>query len=145
MKTFVTKEKNIERKWYLLDAKDVTLGKLAVKAADLLRGKGKGIFSPSVDCGDYVIIINTDKVKVTGNKEEKKIYYSHSWYPGGLKSLSFKELKEKDSRKIVFRAVKGMLPKNKLSNDIIGKLKVYKGEEHANEAQKPIKIEIKGV
>jgi len=142
MKTFVTKKNDIERKWYLIDAKDVILGKVAVMAADILRGKNKAIFSPAVDAGDFVIIINAGKVKVTGGKEEKKKYYNYSGYPSGMRELSFNELKEKDSRKIIIHAVKGMLPKNKLAQEIIKKLKVFKDEEHNHTAQQPEEIKI---
>lgn len=142
MKTFVTKKNNIERKWYIVDAKDVVLGRLAVKVADILRGKYKPIFSPAVDCGDYVIVVNADKVKVTGGKEEKKIYHRHSGYPGGIRSFTFQEMIEKDSRKIIEKAVKGMLPKNRLSSEMIKKLKVFKEADHSHEAQKPESINI---
>lgn len=142
MKTFVTKKKDIERKWYLIDAKNVILGKVAVKAADVLRGKNKAIFSPAVDAGDFVIIVNADKVKVTGGKEEKKKYYNYSGYPGGMRELSFNEMMDRDSRKVLTLAIKGMLPKNKLATEIIKKLKIYKNEEHNHEAQQPEEIEI---
>lgn len=141
MKTTVTKKSDIERKWYLIDASDVILGKLAVRVADLLRGKGKVNFSPSVDCGDNVIVVNASKIKVTGGKEEKKMYYRHSWYPGGLKSFTLSQMMEKDPRKVIEIAVKGMLPKNKLAREMIKKLKVYGDDKHEHEAQKPIKIE----
>jgi len=141
MKTTVTKKSDIERKWYIIDARDVVLGKLAVKVADFLRGKGKVCFSPSVDCGDFVIIINASEVKVTGDKEEKKFYYRHSGYPGGIKGFSFNQMMSKDPRKVIEIAVKGMLPKNRLSREMIKKMKVYKDDKHSHEAQKPIKIE----
>lgn len=140
MKTYVTKRNDIKRKWYLIDAEGVILGKIATAAADLLRGKGKVNFTPNVDCGDFVVIINASKVKVTGGKEEKKKYYRHSWYPGGLKTLTLNQMMEKDSRKVVEHAVSGMLPKNKLAREIIKKLKVYSDSKHEHEAQKPEKI-----
>ena len=142
MKTTVTKKSDIVRKWYLIDASDIILGKLGVRAADILRGKNKVIFSPSVDCGDNLIVINASKIKVTGGKEEKKHYYRHSGYPGGLKSLTLAEMMEKDPRKVIEIAVRGMLPKNKLAREMIKKLKVYSGETHDHEAQKPEKIEV---
>lgn len=140
MKTYVTKRNDIKRKWYLIDAEGVILGKIATAAADLLRGKGKVNFTPNVDCGDFVVIINASKVKVTGGKEEKKKYYRHSWYPGGLKTLTLNQMMEKDSRKVVEHAVSGMLPKNRLAREIIKKLKVYSDSKHEHEAQKPEKI-----
>lgn len=137
MKTHVTKPADIEKKWYLVDADGKTLGRLSVVIAGLLRGKNKANFSPSVDCGDNVVVINTDKIIVTGNKLLDKKYYNHSGYPGGLRELSLAELMEKDSTKVVRLAVKGMLPKNRLADDIINKLKLYPGSEHAQVAQKP--------
>lgn len=144
MKTHVTKNSDFDRKWYLVDAEGKTLGRLAVVVADTLRGKSKPNFSPSVDCGDFVIVINTDKIVVTGNKLIDKKYYSHSSYPGGLKELSLSEMMEKDSTKVIRAAVKGMLPKNRLADDIIEKLRLYPGSEHAQVAQKPEKITFEG-
>lgn len=141
MRTSVTKKSELIRKWYIIDADGVILGKVAVRAADLLRGKNKVNFSPSVDCGDHVIIINASKIAVTGGKEEKKKYYRHSWYPGGLKTFTLNQMMAKDSRKVIELAVKGMLPKNKLASEMIKKMRVFKGAEHDHEAQKPIKIE----
>ncbi len=143
MKTSVTKKTDFARSWYLVDAKDQTLGRLAVVVADTLRGKKKPNFSPSVDCGDYVVIINSSLVSVTGNKLLDKKYYNHSGYPGGLRELSLEQLLEKDSTKVITEAVKGMLPKNKLSADIINKLKVFPGESHDHVAQKPVELKIK--
>ncbi len=142
MKTYVTKKADVDRKWYVIDATDVVLGKLAVKVANILRGKEKAVFSPAVDCGDYVIILNSDKVRVTGKKEKEKIYYRHSGYPGGLKKETFEEAVKKDSRKVIIAAVKGMLPKNKLSSQIIKKLEVFKGDSHPHKAQNPVEIKI---
>lgn len=142
MKTYIPKKNEIERKWYILDAEGQILGKVAVIAADILRGKKKANFSPHMDLGDFLIITNAAKVKVTGNKEEAKIYYSHSWYPGGLKEKTFKEAIAKDPEFVIRHAVMGMLPKNRLSGDFIKKLKVYSGEEHKHEAQKPTEIKV---
>jgi len=143
MKTSVTKKADIERKWYLIDADGATLGRMATVIADLLRGKKKACFSPAVDCGDYVIVINTGKIVVTGNKLVDKKYYRHSGYPGGLTEISLEQLLEKDSNKVIFQAVKGMLPKNKLSDESIGKLKLFKGAEHDHTAQKPLIVKVK--
>lgn len=144
MKTHVTKKADFDRKWYLVDAKGETLGRLAVVVADILRGKSKPNFSPSVDCGDFVVVINTDEISVTGNKLIDKKYYNHSGYPGGMRELSLEQLLEKDSTKVVRLAVKGMLPKNRLSDDIIDKLKLFPGSEHSHVAQKPEKYTFKG-
>ncbi|MEK7447727.1 MAG: 50S ribosomal protein L13 [Patescibacteria group bacterium] len=142
MKTFIPKVGEIERKWYLIDADGQTLGKIAVIASDILRGKNKPSFSPHMDLGDNLIIINAKKVKVTGNKTEDKKYYSHSWYPGGLTTTTFKEMIEKKPEYVIQHAVLGMLPKNRLQKEFIKKMKVYAGAEHNHEAQKPIEIKI---
>lgn len=142
MKTFIPKVADIERKWYLIDAKGQTLGKLAVIASDILRGKNKADFSPHMDLGDNLIIINASKVKVTGNKFEDKKYYSHSWYPGGLTTTTFKEMIEKKPEYVIQHAVMGMLPKNRLQKEFIKKMKVYAGAEHNHEAQKPVELKI---
>jgi len=142
MKTFVLKKDEIKRDWYLIDAKGQTLGKLAVIAADILRGKGKATFSPHMDNGDHLIIINASKVKVTGNKFEDKKYYSHSWYPGGLRTTTFKEMLEKKPKYIIEHAVMGMLPKNRLQKEFMKKMRVFAGPEHGHEAQKPAEIKI---
>ena len=142
MKTFIEKSKNIERRWYLVDAKGQTLGKVATIASDILRGKDKPTFSPHMDTGDFVIIINAAKVKVTGNKFEDKKYYSHSWYPGGLTTITFKEMIEKKPEYVLVHAISGMLPKNRLQKEFLKKLKVYAGEKHNHEAQKPVEIKI---
>ena len=144
MKTYVTKNTDIDRKWYIIDAEGQTLGRLAVGVANLLRGKNKACFSPSVDCGDNVVVINTDKIHVTGNKLIDKKYYNYSGFPGGMRELSFEELMGKDSTKVLWLAVKGMLPKNRLADDILAKLKLYPGSEHGQAAQKPEKYTIKG-
>ena len=138
MKTYSAKPLEVERKWYLLDAEGQTLGRLAVLAANLLRGKHKPQYTPNVDTGDFVIIINAEKISVTGKKETGKIYYHHTGYPGGLKSASFKELMEKDPTKALEKAIKGMLPHNTLGQDQFNKLKVYAGSEHPHAAQKPV-------
>jgi large subunit ribosomal protein L13 len=144
MRTYVTKPGDIERKWFLVDVKGQTLGRLAVVVADLLRGKSKTNFSPSVDCGDFVVVINTKDIVVTGNKLEAKMYHRHSGYPGGLTSLTLAEVLEKDANKVIYEAVKGMLPKNRLADDMIKKLKLFTGSEHAHTAQKPEEIKVQG-
>ncbi len=142
MKTFSLKRENINREWWLLDAEDKILGRVASKAASILRGKHKPDFTPHLDNGDFVIIINADKVKLTGKKEAQKLYRKHSGYLGGLKEIPFKTKKEKDPEGIVINAVSGMLPKNRLGRQMIKKLKVYCDEKHPHEAQKPKKLEI---
>lgn len=144
MKTHVTKNTDFNRKWYLVDAEGKTLGRLAVVIAGLLRGKSKPNFSASVDCGDNVVVINTDKIVVTGNKLIDKKYYNYSGYPGGMRELSLEEVMEKDSTKVVRAAVKGMLPKNRLADEIIGKLRLYPGSEHDQVAQKPVVYTFEG-
>lgn len=130
-------EAQASRKWYCVDATDLVLGKLAVKAADLLRGKNKVNFTPNQDCGDYLIIINSDKVKLSGNKLDNEFWYRHSGYIGGIKSRSGREMVQNYSDKLVYNAVKGMLPDNRISKQIIRKLKVYKDANHGHEAQQP--------
>ena len=137
MKTYSAKPLEVERKWHLIDADGQTLGRLAVVIANLLRGKNKPQYTPNVDTGDFVIVVNADKIKVTGNKETDKIYYHHTGYPGGLRSASFKELMEKDARLPLEKAVKGMLPHNTLGAQQFTKLKIYTGPNHNPEAQKP--------
>lgn len=144
MKTHVTKPAEIERNWYLVDAKGLTLGRFATTVANLLRGKDKVNFSPSVDCGDFVIVINTAEIKVTGNKLVDKKYYHYSGYQSGLKELRLEELLVKDPNRVIYAAVKGMLPKNKLADDMIKKLKLFSGSEHTHTAQKPQEIKIQG-
>jgi len=143
MKTFMANKGNVERKWYLIDATDKTLGRLATVIANLLRGKGKPTFTPHVDCGDYVVVINADKIHVTGNKLNDKVYYNHSLYPGGLKVTNLKTLLEKQPTKAVERAVKGMIPHNKLGSEIYRKLFVYAGPDYDQVAQKPVVYEVK--
>ena len=138
MKTYSAKPLEVERKWYLLDAEGQTLGKLAVLAANLLRGKHKPQYTPNVDTGDFVIIINAAKITVSGNKETDKKYYHHTGYPGGLKIATFKELMEKDATLALEKAIKGMLPHNTLGQEQFNKLKIYAGSEHPHAAQKPV-------
>ena len=138
MKTYSQKKENVERNWFVVDATDRILGRVATKIADRIRGKDKPTFTPHTDGGDYVIVVNAEKIKVTGSKFDKKMYYRHSLYPGGLKSQSFKELNKKNPERIIEEAVKGMLPKNKLGKSIIKKLKVFQGPNHSHESQKPI-------
>ena len=141
MKTYSAKPLEVERKWYVIDAEGETLGRLAVRVANILRGKNKPEYTPNVDTGDFVIVINAAKVKVTGKKETDKIYLHHTGYPGGLKSASFKELMEKDPRIVIEHAVRGMLQNNTLGAEQFNKLKVYAGAEHPHAAQKPIVLE----
>jgi len=128
---------NIERNWWVVDASDQTLGRLATKIANTLRGKHKPQFTPHADAGDFVVVLNSDKIKLTGNKWDQKKYYRHTGYIGSLKTTTAKELLDKDSTQIITKAVRGMLPKNRLSSQIINKLKVYRGSEHPHAAQKP--------
>lgn len=141
MKTYSAKPLQVERKWYLIDAEGEILGRLAVRVANILRGKHKPEYTPNVDTGDFVIIINADKITVSGTKETDKMYYHHTGYPGGLKSASFKELMEKDPTLAIEKAVKGMLPHNTLGAEQLTKLKIYAGAEHPHAAQKPIVME----
>lgn len=142
MKTYMEKKKTVKREWFILNAEDVSLGKLATKAAHILRGKHKPTFTPHIDCGDYVIIINAAKVKLTGNKADKKVYYDHSGYPGGLRERTAKVMKESYPLELVERAVKGMLPKGALGSDMYRKLFVYADENHNQQAQKPTEIKV---
>ena len=142
MRTYSPKPGEIERQWHIIDASDVVLGRLATHTANLLRGKHKPTFAPHVDTGDFVVIINAGKVALTGNKRQTKIAYRHSGYPGGLKRTGYEELLEKHPEKAVELAVKGMLPHNKLSRQVIKKLKVYAGAEHPHAAQQPKPFEI---
>ena len=135
MKTYSPKAKDIEREWWVIDATDKALGKIATQVAKLLRGKHKPIYAPHIDTGDYVVVINAAKVKVTGKKAEQKIYYRHSGYPGGLKSQRFEELFGKDPSRVIELAVKGMLPHNRLGRAMLKKLKIYPGNEHPHQAQ----------
>ena len=138
MKTYSLKKEEVERNWFLLDATDKVLGRVATKIADRIRGKDKPTFTPHTDGGDYVVVINAEKIKVSGSKFTDKKYYRHSLYPGGLKTKTFKDLNKDNPERIIEEAVKGMLPKNKLGRSMIKKLKVYRGSEHNHESQKPI-------
>ena len=142
MKTFMEKKETVNRKWYVIDAENLPLGRVAAKAANLLRGKHKVTFTPHIDCGDYVIIVNADKVKLTGNKLEQKMYYNHSGFPGGLRERNAKTMIEKYPVEMVERAVKGMLPHNRLGRATAKKLFVYAGAEHKHSAQQPESITI---
>ncbi len=143
-KTYMAKKGEVERKWYLVDAKDKTLGRLASKIAIILMGKHKPYYTPHVDCGDFVVVINADKIKLTGSKWDKKVYYWHTGYLGGIKSRTAKQMLEKKPEFLIYHAVKGMLPKNNLARRMLKKLKVYAGEMHPHTAQKPESIEIEG-
>ncbi|WP_321025558.1 50S ribosomal protein L13 [Hungatella effluvii] len=143
MKTFMASPATIERKWYVVDATGYTLGRLASEVAKVLRGKNKPIFTPHMDCGDYVIIVNADKVNVSGKKLDQKIYYNHSDYVGGMKETTLREMMAKKPEKVMELAVKGMLPKGPLGRSMMTKLHVYAGPEHDNAAQKPEVLEIK--
>ncbi|PUA81729.1 50S ribosomal protein L13 [Nocardioides currus] len=145
MRTYSPKPADIQRQWLVIDATDVVLGRLAVQTANLLRGKHKATFAPHMDMGDFVIIINADKVALSGNKKVTKLAYRHSGYPGGLSATPFGELLEKDARKAIETAVWGMLPKNKLGRQVLKKLKVYAGPEHPHVAQQAIPFEISQV
>ena len=142
MRTYSPKPADIQREWHVIDATDVVLGRLAVQAANLLRGKHKPIFAPHVDTGDFVIIVNAEKVALSGDKATKKLTYRHSGYPGGLSATAFGDLLEKDPRRAIEKAVRGMLPKNSLARTQLGKLKVYAGAEHPHAAQQPKPFEI---
>lgn len=142
MKTYLATNQNTEHKWYLVDASGKVLGRLASQIAKYLRGKHKPEYTPHVDTGDYVIVINASKIKVTGKKEQEKVYYTHSGYPGGIKEATFEKVQAKDPTKIIELAVKGMLPKNPLGREMFRKLKVYSGAEHPHEAQQPEAINL---
>ena len=142
MKTKSYKNTDLDKKWLLLDARDETLGRLSSKIASILMGKNKAQYTPHNDLGDYVVVVNAEKIKVTGNKDIQKKYYKHTGYPGGLKSSTFSEIIKKNPENLILKAVKGMLPKNKLSSSMISKLKVYEGDDHPHAGQNPTKIEI---
>ena len=142
MNTFMQKKETVERKWYVIDAEGVTLGRLATKVATVLKGKHKATFTPHIDCGDYVIVVNADKVRLTGNKLMDKKYYNHSGYPGGLRERNAKTMIEKYPVEMIERAVKGMLPKGRLGRQMGKKLFVYAGAEHQQQAQKPIEMKV---
>ena len=142
MKTFMPKTPEIKRKWYLIDADGQTLGRLSSEVARILRGKNKPIYTPHVDTGDFVIIINAEKIALTGNKLDQKMHRYHSGYPGGLKEIRYRQFIQRTPERVIEVAVKGMLPKNSLGRSMFTKLKVYKGTDHKHEAQKPEKLEL---
>ena len=141
-RTYVTKPEDIQRNWYVVDASGRTLGRLASEVAQIVRGKHKPIFSPSVDVGDYVIVVNAEKVRVTGRKLDQKIYHRHSGYPGGLKQVSLRRMLEEHPTRVIEHAVAGMLPKNRLGRKMMKKLKVYAGSTHPHEAQQPEPLDL---
>ena len=143
MKTFMASPATIDRKWYVVDAEGMTLGRLASEVAKVLRGKNKPIFTPHIDTGDYIVVVNADKIKVTGKKMDQKVYYHHSDYVGGMKEQTLKEKMAKKPEDVIYLAVKGMLPKGPLGRQMIKKLYVYAGPEHKQQAQKPEVLEIK--
>ena len=143
MNSYVQKKETIERKWYVIDAEGKPLGRVASKAAHILRGKHKATYTPNIDCGDFIIIVNAEKAILTGNKLDKKMYYNHSGYPGGLRERTAREMQEKYPVEMVERAVKGMLPHNRLGRQMYRKLFVYVGSEHPHMAQKPEIMEVK--
>jgi large subunit ribosomal protein L13 len=142
MKTIHKRKEDIEKAWYLVDARDKVLGRLASEIAKILRGKDKAIFSPHLDTGDFVIVVNAEKVRLTGDKLKGKYYYHHSGYPGGLKAITAEKLLTKRPEELLRRAVKGMLPKNRLGRKVFKKLKVYAGSDHPHEAQQPQQIQL---
>ena len=137
MKTFIPRNEEIERNWRLVDADGKVLGRIATEIADILRGKNKPVFTPHLDTGDFVVVVNAEKIKLTGNKMADKVYYHHTGFPGGIKGITAEKLLEKEPEKLISEAVKGMLPKNKLRKQFMGKLKVYSGSKHPHEAQQP--------
>ena len=142
MKTFSAKPQDVERSWFVVDAQDQTLGRLATRIATVLRGKHKPSYTPHVDCGDYVVVVNADKVRVTGRKLDQKIYYRHSGYPGGLKSVTLRRQLEIFPERVLEAAVRGMLPKNRLGRKMFKKLKVYAGPTHPHQAQEPKQLDL---
>ena len=145
MKTYNAKPGEIEKKWVLIDAKGLVLGRVASQIAMILRGKHKPEYTPHVDTGDFIVVVNASKLRVTGSKEENKIYYRHSGYPGGLRSRTLGEMLDRQPEEVIRKAVKGMLPKNKLGRQIKRKLRVYAGSQHPHTAQQPVTYEIKQV
>jgi large subunit ribosomal protein L13 len=142
VRTFTAKAEEIERKWYVVDAEGQTLGRLASRIAPILKGKHKPIYSPHLDCGDFVVVINAEKVRVTGRKMDQKFYHRHSGYPGGLTSISLRDQLARYPERVLQAAVKGMLPKNKLGRRMIKKLKVYAGDSHPHQAQQPKPLDL---
>lgn len=141
MRTFTEKKEEIEREWYVVDAEGQTLGRLASQIAPILRGKHKATYTPHLDCGDFVVVINAEKVHVTGRKLDQKMYHRHSGYPGGLRSISLRDQLDKYPERVLEAAIRGMLPKNRLGRKMIKKLKVYAGKEHPHQAQQPKSLE----
>ena len=141
--TYMQKKETVKRDWYVIDAEGVNLGRLATRVADVLRGKHKPTFTPHVDCGDFVIVVNASKINLTGNKLNDKIYYNHSGYTGGLRERTAKEMREKYPIEMIERAVKGMIPHNRLGRQVAKKLFVYEGAEHPHMAQKPVEMKVK--
>lgn len=142
MKTYVAKPETRDRKWYVVDAEGQTLGRLATQLADLLRGKRKPDYTPHIDTGDFVVVVNAEKIRVTGNKMDSKIYWRHSGYPGGIRSRTLREMLERQPEEVIRKAVKGMLPRNKLARQQLTKLKVYAGPDHPHAAQSPERFEV---
>ena len=142
MKTYSAKKEEVRRQWVMVDAEDMVLGRLASQIALVLRGKNKPTFTPHVDTGDFVVVVNAEKIRLTGNKLDDKVYYRHSGYPGGIKSMTAREMLEKKPDQLVRKAVRGMMPKNRLGRQMLKKLKVYRGPEHEHQAQKPERIEL---
>ena len=142
MKTYTARAEDIGRQWFLVNAEGKTLGRLASEIAQVLRGKHKPIYTPHLDCGDYVIVVNADKVQVTGRKLDQKMYYHHTGYPGGIKSISLRNQLQKHPERVLQAAVRGMLPKNRLGRKMLKKLKVYAGNSHPHQAQQPKSLEL---
>ena len=142
MKTVSAKKESVSREWYVVDATDKTLGRLSTAIANRLRGKHKPEYTPHVDTGDYIVVVNAEKIRVTGNKTTDKVYHHHTGYPGGIKSLTFDKLIDKAPERVIEKAVKGMMPKNKLSRSMMSKLKIYAGNEHPHSAQQPMPLDI---
>ncbi len=140
--TRYTRKEDVQHKWFVVDAEGMTLGRIATKIADVLRGKNKANYTPNVDCGDYVVVVNADKVKLSGKKWEQKMYYSYSGYQSGLKEFTAEKMVQRHPEHLVQHAVKGMLPKNKLARQVLKKLKVYASAEHPHQGQSPEKLEI---
>jgi large subunit ribosomal protein L13 len=142
MKTYVAKPSTINRDWYIVDASSLRLGRLATRIADTLRGKNKPDYTPNIDTGDFVVVVNAEKIAVTGKKLENKIYYRHTGYPGGLKERTLAEMLERQPEEVIRKAVKGMMPKNRLARAQLKKLKIYAGPSHPHDAQQPMELEI---
>ena len=142
MKTISARPESVQHDWYVIDATDKVLGRLATEVARYLRGKHKPIYTPHVDTGDYIVIVNADKIRVTGNKEDDKMYHHHTGYPGGIKSVNLKTMRENNADRIIMSAVKGMMPKGPLGRAMLSKLRIYNGAEHGHQAQQPKTLEI---